>query len=137
MGDEKLAQMLPGRIAPSRILIAGLRSWDKGMQERQRELGIRGLSPQEVARDSSAILGWLKETGASKTLIHFDLDVLDPEEIIAGVGVEPGGMKMDEAVRVINDIAAATDLVGLTIAEPMPRLAIRLKNMLSKMPLLG
>ena len=44
---------------------------------------------------------------------------------------------MDEAVRVINDIAAATDLVGLTIAEPMPRLAIRLKNMLSKMPLLG
>ena len=136
-GDEKLAQMLPGRIDPSRILIAGLRSWDKGMQERQRELGIRGLSPQEVARDSSAILDWLKETGASKTLIHFDLDVLDPAEIIAGVGVEPGGMKMDEAVRVINDIAAATDLVGLTIAEPMPRLAIRLKNMLSKMPLLG
>lgn len=137
MGDEKLAQMLPGRIDPSRILIAGLRSWDKGMQERQRELGIRGLSPQQVARDSSAILDWLKETGASKTLIHFDLDVLDPAEIIAGVGVEPGGMKMDEAVRVINDIAAATDLVGLTIAEPMPRLAIRLKNMLSKMPLLG
>ena len=90
-----------------------------------------------MARDSSAILDWLKETGASKTLIHFDLDVLDPAEIIAGVGVEPGGMKMDEAVRVINDIAAATDLVGLTIAEPMPRLAIRLKNMLSKMPLLG
>lgn len=118
MGDEKLAQMLPGRIASSRILIAGLRSWDKGMQERQRELGIRGLSPQEVARDSSAILDWLKETGASKTLIHFDLDVLDPAEIIAGVGVEPGGMKMDEAVRVINDIAAATDLVGLTMVQP-------------------
>ena len=136
MGDDKLTGLLPGRIDPSKVLIAGLRSWDKGMQERQKELGICGLSPAETARDSSVVLEWLKGTGASKAVVHFDLDVLDPAEIVAGVGVEPGGMKMDDAVRLINDIASHTDLVGLTIAEPMPRLAIRLKNMLAQMPLL-
>ena len=136
MGDDKLTGLLPGRIDPSKVLIAGLRSWDKGMQERQMELGIRGLSPVETARDSLAVLEWLKGTGASKAVVHFDLDVLDPAEIVAGVGVEPGGIKMDDAVRLINDIASHTDLVGLTIAEPMPRLAIRLKNMLAQMPLL-
>ena len=54
------------------------------------------------------------------------MDVLDPAEIIAAVGVVPGGMKIDETVRVINNVAENFDLVGLTIAEPMPRVAIRL-----------
>ena len=30
---------------------------------------------------------WLKSCGASRVLIHFDMDVLDPAEIIAAVGV--------------------------------------------------
>lgn len=40
-----------------------------------------------------------------RVLIHFDMDVLDPAEIIAAVGVVPDGMKLAEVVRVINDIA--------------------------------
>ena len=107
------------------------------MKERQKELGIKGLSPEEVAADSSLILEWLKRTGWSdKVVIHFDMDVIDPADMIAGVGVEPNGMKINEVVRVINDIASEYDLVGLTVAEPMPRIAIKLRNMLSQLPLL-
>lgn len=136
MGDEEIIRTLPGRYDASRALIVGVRSWDDGMKERQKELGIKGLSPEEVAEDSSAILEWLKSTGVSKVVIHFDLDVLDPAEIIAGVGVEPDGMKINEAVRVINDIASEYDLVGLTVAEPMPRVAIKIRNMLNQLPLI-
>lgn len=136
MGDEEIIGTLPGKFDASKALIVGLRSWDKGMQERQQKLGIKGLSPAEVTDNSDAILTWLQETGASKVVIHFDLDVLDPNEIIAGVGVEPDGMKIKEVVRVINDIAAQYDLVGLTIAEPMPRIAIKIRNMLDQLPLL-
>lgn len=64
------------------------------------------------------------------------MDVLDPAEIIAAVGVSPGGLKIAEVVRIINDIACTKELVGLTIAEPMPRIAIRLKQMLEQLPLL-
>lgn len=78
----------------------------------------------------------VESTGVSKVVIHLDLDVLDPAEIIAGVGVEPDGMKINEVVRVINDIASGYDLVGLTIAEPMPRTAIKLRNLLHQLPLL-
>lgn len=136
MGDKEIIGLLPGKFDVSKVLIVGLRSWDKGMQERQQELGIKGLSPAEVANNSSAIMDWLKKSGVSKVVVHFDLDVLDPAEIVAGVGVEPNGMKIREAVRVINDIASSYDLVGLTIAEPMPRLAIKIKNMLNQLPLL-
>ena len=69
-------------------------------------------------------------------LIHFDMDVLDPAEIIAAVGVVPDGMKLAEVVRVINDIAKEKEIVGLTVAEPMPRIAIRIKEMLNQLPLL-
>ena len=136
MGDEEIIRTLPGRYDASRALIVGVRSWDDGMKERQKELGIKGLSPEEVAEDSSAILEWLKSTGVSKVVIHFDLDVLDPAEIIAGEGVEPDGMKINEVVRVINDIASEYDLVGLTVAEPMPRVAIKIRNMLNQLPLI-
>lgn len=136
MGDKEIIDMLPAKFDATKALIAGVRSWDNGMQERQKELGIKGLSPEEVSDDSSVILEWLKTTGASKVVIHFDLDALDPAEIIAGVGVEPNGMKIKEVVRVINDIAAKYDLIGLTVAEPMPRIAIKIRNMLEQLPLL-
>lgn len=136
MGDEEIIGMMPGKFDVSKALIVGLRSWDEGMKERQAELGIKGLSPSEVADNSEAAMEWLKATGVSKVVIHFDLDVLDPDEIIAGVGVEPNGMKINEVVRLINDIASAYDLVGFTIAEPMPRVAIKIRNMLDRLPLL-
>lgn len=137
LGDEELIRRLPGRFEASKALIVGLRSWDEGIRERQQELGIKGLAPAEVSLGSAPILDWLKTTGATKVAVHLDLDVLDPAEIIAGVGVEPGGLKIEQTVRIILDIAAAADLVGLTVAEPMPRLAIKIRNMLAGLPLLG
>jgi len=136
MGDKEITNMLPAKINASKSLLVGLREWDKGMKERQAELGIKGLSSSEVAENSSAVLEWLKNTGASKVVIHFDLDVLDPNDLIAAVGVVSDGMKIDEVVRVINDISSEYDIVGLTIAEPMPRVAIKIKNMLNELPLL-
>lgn len=135
MGDEKILNTLPGKIDTSKVLIVGLRSWDEGMQERQSKLGIRGLSPSDVAENSTLIMDWLKDRKVSKVVIHFDLDALDPAEIIAAVGTDPNGMRIDEVVRVINDIASEYDVVGLTIAEPMPRVAIKIKNMLNRLPL--
>ena len=47
----------------------------------------------------------------------------------------PNGMKINEAVRVINDIAGEKELAGLTIAEHMPRVEILMKNMMAELPL--
>ncbi len=62
---------------------------------------------------------------------------MNPEDIIAAVADGPeGGLRLNEVVRLINDIAKSTEIVALTIAEPMPRLALRLRSMLSQLPLL-
>lgn len=137
MGDKKITGMLPAKLDASRILFVGLRDWERDeIKARQQELGIPHLTAQQVRDNSDAVIKWLRSTGASKAVIHFDMDVLDPNEIIAAVGVVPDGMKISEVVRVINDVASASELVGLTVAEPMPRTAIRIRNMLNELPLL-
>jgi arginase len=136
IGDEEIINILPAKIQTSKTLIVGLRCWDEGMKERQKELAIKGLSPADVAENSSDVINWLKSTGVSKVVVHFDLDVLDPNELIAAVGVEPGGMKIEQVVRIIKDISSEYDLVGLTVAEHMPRVAIKLRNILHQLPLL-
>lgn len=138
MGDAKILAELPAKIEPQRVVYVGLRDWERDeIVARQRRLGISHLSPADVAEDSSRLVDWLMACDASKVVVHLDLDVLDPVEIIPAVGVSPDGMKIAEVVRVINDIAAEKDLVGLTVAEPMPRTAMRIRDMLGRLPLLG
>lgn len=138
-GDEMLQNMLPASVDPSRALIVGLRTWEKegGTPARQRELGVKSLASDEVAFNSDAVTAWLRQTGASKVLIHFDLDVIDPADMIAAVGADPDGMKISEVSRLIGDIGQHADIVGLTVAEPMPRVAIKLRNLMAGLPLLG
>ena len=137
LGDKQLVSELPMKLDPSKILFVGLRDWERDeIKERQKQYGIQHLTPEDVRENSDAVRQWLQSCGASKVVIHFDMDVLDPAEIIAAVGVVPDGMKIAEVVRVINDIGQEKDIVGLTVAEPMPRTAIRIKNMLDQLPLL-
>lgn len=136
-GDKKIFGQLPAKIDPSRILFVGLRDWERDeIKVRQNEYGIKHLTPEETVSGSEKVIEWLRNTGVSNVAIHFDMDVLDPNEIIAAVGVVPNGMKIAEVVRVINDVAKEKNLVGLTVAEPMPRTAIILKEMLNQLPLL-
>ena len=134
--QDGITEQLPSKINADKILFVGLRDWERQqIKDRQSEYGIKHLSVEETKNDSTKVLEWLKSTGAKHVVIHFDMDVLDPNEIIAAVGVVPDGMKIDEVTRVINDIAKEYDIVGLTVAEPMPRTAIKLKNMLQQLPM--
>ena len=62
---------------------------------------------------------------------------MDPSNILAAVADEPEvGLNDKKVVRLINDITHKKELVALTFAQPMPRLAIRLNQMPSMLPLL-
>lgn len=137
IGDRKIIQHLPSSFSPSRILFAGIRDWERDeIRKRHDEYGIGYFSPDDIRNDPGCIGSWLDSCGASKAVVHFDMDVLDPDEIVAAVGTVPEGLLIDEAVDLINAVASRKDLVGLTVAEPMPRTAIRLRSMLRRLPLM-
>ena len=134
--NENINKILPSFIDPSKILFLGLRDWEREeIKIRQKEYKIKHLTNKDINKNSNKILSWIKSTGAKNVMIHFDLDVLDPKEIIAAVGVVPCGLKINEVIRIINDISKEYNLIALTIAEPMPKVAIKLKNMLNQLPL--
>ena len=134
--NENINKILPSFIDPSKILFLGLRDWEREeIKIRQKEYKIKHLINKDINKNSNKILSWIKSTGAKNVMIHFDLDVLDPKEIIAAVGVVPCGLKINEVIRIINDISKEYNLIALTIAEPMPKIAIKLKNMLNQLPL--
>lgn len=130
---EGIAKILPAHFNPKDSIIVGLRDFE-GKKERLEEIGVKYLSPEE-SRDSKKLLEWLKSRGKSKVVVHFDLDVLDPSELVMAVGVVENGLKIAEVVNLINAINTNYDLVGLTIAEHMPRVAIKLRNMMRELPL--
>ena len=136
--NKNINKILPSFINPSKILFLGLRDWEREeIKIRQKEYKIKHLINKDINKNSNKILSWIKSTGAKNVMIHFDLDVLDPKEIIAAVGVVPCGLKINEVIRIINDISKEYNLIALTIAEPMPKIAIKLKNMLNQLPLMG
>ena len=67
-------------------------------------------------------------------VVHFDLDVLDPSGLIMAVGVVENGLKIAEVVNLINSINTNYDFLGLSIAKYLPRVAIKLRNMIRELP---
>ena len=138
MGDEDIMGLLPSKISPKNVCLAGIRDYEHPyIEERVEKLGLARFTDKELSQDSIQLINWIRSTGKKRVLIHFDMDVLDPSDIVTAVAdTTAGGLKLDEAVRIINEIANEFDLVSLTVAEPMPRIAIRLKKMLSDLPLM-
>lgn len=130
---DGIARILPAHFSPKDSILVGVRDFE-GKKERCEEIGVQVLSPDE-SRDSTKLLEWLKSRGKSKVVVHFDLDVLDPSELIMAVGVVENGLKIAEVVNLINAINTNYDLVGLSITEHLPRVAIKLRNMMRELPL--
>ncbi|WP_423182785.1 hypothetical protein [Arthrobacter sp. NyZ413] len=73
----------------------------------------------------------------SGVAIHFDVDTIDANEIQLGLGADLGGLTSAQARRVVSDINSKADVVGLTIAEYIPRQVMHLQQLLAGFPLIG
>lgn len=69
--------------------------------------------------------------------IHFDVDTIDSDEIVLGLGAEPGGLTSAQVRRIVTDASAAADVVGFTIAEYFPRQVMHMRQILEGLPLIG
>jgi arginase len=69
--------------------------------------------------------------------VHFDVDTIDSNELVLGLGAEPDGLTTAQVRRIVDDLDAVTDVVGLTVAEFIPRQVIHLQQLLAGFPLLG
>lgn len=127
-GAPDLDALLPAHIAPQRAAIAWVHSWTQEDIPHAEDWGVSVFSPDDLRSSTKALLAWLSATGCSKVAIHVDVDVVDSEEQVFGLGMEPGGLRSEEVRRVVVDISRAADVVGLTIAEYMPRQVLAMRR---------
>ncbi|OHT07803.1 arginase [Tritrichomonas foetus] len=134
MGDQEVLSILPGKLPASNLLYAGLRATMPYHDERIKSLGIPRYTPQELRKNPNVISDWLKSKGCSKVIIHLDLDCIDPQELIAAVGRDPDGMKINEVIENIVEISKICEIVGFSVTEHMPTVEMKLRNLLHSLP---
>lgn len=145
-GDPVLAKEVRVPFNPEQVLLVGIEGYMAAYEEQTvRELGLRVLKPQDVAKNSDAVINWIRENKFAYIAIHFDLDVMAPGTFYSqftmnpeGLPFEPtkGGVTLAQAARLIKDISAAADVVGLGFAEHMPWDAYYLRKMMREIPIM-
>lgn len=147
-GDEAFTAEVPHKLDARRVMIAGMQGWNAAEDPILKELGLRHIPPTAIADTSRPILDWIEAEGITHLAVHFDLDVLDPKHFSPllfnrpGVpegafdGVEQGRMRLEQAVRLLKDVGAAADMVGLAITEHLPWDMLRLKTGLAGLPIM-
>jgi arginase len=135
-GDPQVQELLPATVAPDRVALVGLHAWANDDIANVAQWGIRLFSPDDLRATTQPVLDWLAGTGCSRVAIHFDVDTIDSNELVLGLGAEPGGLTSAQVRRIVDDLDAVADVVGLTVAEFIPRQVMHLQQLLAAFPLL-
>ncbi|QDP95861.1 arginase family protein [Microlunatus elymi] len=136
-GDPDVLAQLPATVAPDRVALTGLHAWTDDDYPHLAEWGLASLAPDQLRETSEPLLRWLEQTGCSRVAIHFDVDTIDSTEQVYGLGAEPDGLTDAQVKRLIADLNRTADVVGLTIAEFIPRQVMHLQRLADGFPLLG
>lgn len=135
-GDPDVLALLPATVPGSRVALAGLHAWTEDAYAHVDEWGLRTFGPDDLRRSSAPLLDWLAATGCSRVAVHLDVDAVDSDEVVLGLAAEPGGLTSAQVQRVVADLDRAAEVVGLTVAEFVPRQVMRLQQLLAGFPLL-
>lgn len=112
-GDGKIKEQLFSFIKPEQVCYVGLRDLDEDERRYIVHHDVVSLEGPDYSRIEQSV----EEKGFGKVYIHLDLDVLDMEEYPYSLFPSGNGLKVDEVVRIIEQLRNDFDVVGLCITE--------------------
>lgn len=146
-GDGMLTAHAPRPVAPEKVMIAGLHNPSKYEREFIDAHGVNYATPQEMKDGTARLQDWIKKEKITHLAVHFDLDILDHHKFLslyfnnpdaasgAFDAIPKGSLVVAEVMEWIRTAATQTEIVGLGITEFLPWDAVRLKQMLTQLPL--
>ena len=146
MGDgaPEFADMVKHPFRKEDVIYVGLaadhmETWE---EEYQKEYQIKYLTPQQLDKNSDALLSWIQENGYQQVLIHWDLDVLSPDDFrsllcakphIPPVSYAVGQMTLDQVIRILKDVSGIVNVAALGITEFLPWDIMRFQKKLGEL----
>lgn len=92
-----MLSLLPATVSPDRIALVGLHEWTDDDYPNVAEWGLRSFRPDELRESAVTLVDWLASTQCSRVAIHLDVDTIDSNEIVLGLGAVRGGLKLRDA----------------------------------------
>ncbi len=148
-GDIAFSKLVRKPVKPAQVLYIGLTETMPFETEYLANHQMARLSPEQLASTPNAVLEWIRQSGATKVAVHFDLDVLDAATYSfllfnnpasppgAWDGVAKGRMSFEAVSQLLTQVNETAEVVGLAIAEYLPWDAIQLSKALGTLPLLN
>lgn len=139
-GDPKVDQLVHHQFVPNQFLYVGLQQMLEPEVNHLNQLKFNYSVQDDTIINYEQIQQWINDNNFTKIAIHFDIDVLNPDEFrstyVAEPGLKelptvPGKMSLSELNDILQGLSKHNDVVGLTIAEYMPWDAINLRKSLS------
>lgn len=144
--DSEFAQQVQNPLRPAQVCFAGLQvAALRPMDQLVKTMGMATATPEQLSQ-GQPIQDWLTTHGIQHVAVHFDLDVLDPEDFRSILPAKPhfdqaqfgaaiGSMTLDQVMALLTEVSHQADLVGLSIAEHMPWDALNLHRGLNQLPI--
>jgi arginase len=146
-GDRDFVGEVDIPVRPSKVMYAGLDEWSANEQKVIDRLNLRHSSSRELSGYSNAILKWIADEDIKQLAVHLDVDAILPgrfppilfnkpgtdKTILSGV--PRGRLEPEHVVRLLRDVSAACEIVGLAITEYISWDAIETRKLLSQLPL--
>lgn len=151
-GDPDLTALAKVTIPGDRLVYVGVGKAELGEAQlaELESFGATVFDPSELTPDFGEVLSRIRQTGASKLLVHFDVDALDPQHFRSQLfnhpdgslaeqfrGIATGRMTLDEVVRLLHEVNRHCEVVGLTFAEHLPWDDQHMRNAMARMPILS
>lgn len=134
-------------IAPDHVMLAGLKYDElRDMDQTVNQSNLAYATPADLRHDNHAVIDWLQTNHIRHVAVHWDLDVLDPNDFRSIYPAEPhtdvnqfpaavGELTLQQVFSLLTEIGQTSDLVGLSIAEHLPWDAINLRRGLAGLPI--
>ena len=118
-GAEGLVLDPATRVAPSKLVLGGIRAIDDGERDFIDEHDVTVLTVEDLS-DPALVVGALEQTGAARVFVHVDLDVLDPSALAGLSYPMPFGVGPAELVALLKAVVDRFPLAGASIAGFSP-----------------
>ena len=147
-GDPEFVAFVKNPLPADRLAYVGIQKRVYADLPLFTELGVTAFDPAELTPDFAEVTDWIRQTGASKLLVHFDLDVLDPGRFRAQHVGNPAGAEqryleipsgqidLETVASLVQKSGEAAEIVALSITEHLPWDAANLQQALARIPIL-
>ena len=114
-GAPALMALHPRALVPEQIVMAGVRDLDPAERDFLAASSIEVLPPAAFA--DGRVLAAVQAHRATRWHIHFDLDVLDPDDFPDVTVPTPGGPSLDAVKQLLVELVTRCSVVGITVTE--------------------